>query len=152
MVISKATVSAFMIGLGACAQSVAQETPKPRRAEFEVVADSLVHQALREAHWGIEVWDQGRNLMLYGHNWDKHFIPASNTKLVVTSVAMGLLGPDWRYRTPINLVGAPGDSVPRGLIIKGTGDPTMSGRYFGSDLAVLDSIADSLYVKGVRRI
>ncbi|MGQ0813794.1 MAG: D-alanyl-D-alanine carboxypeptidase/D-alanyl-D-alanine endopeptidase, partial [Gemmatimonadota bacterium] len=134
-----------------CAKPVAPEPPV-RRQEFMVVADSLVHAGLREAHWGIEVWDQGRNQLLYGHNHFRHFIPASNTKLVVTTVAMGLLGPDWRYATPIMVAGAAGDTAPRALIIKGTGDPTWSGRYYGSDLAVLDAIADSLAVKGIRQI
>lgn len=152
MPITKAA-TAFLIAItaAACAPPVQPETARPR-TRFEAVADSLVHAGLREAHWGIEVWDQGRNQMLYGHNWDKHFIPASNTKLVVTTVAMGLLGPDWRYQTPIMIAAAQGDSMARALIIKGSGDPTMSGRYFGSDLAVLDSMADSLYVKGIRRI
>jgi serine-type D-Ala-D-Ala carboxypeptidase/endopeptidase (penicillin-binding protein 4) len=159
MSISKAAAALLLaLSAAACAKA-APQSPTPaagqaavRQADFRSVADSLVDFGLKEAHWGIEVWDQARNAMIYGHNHDKHFVPASNTKLVVTTVAMGLLGPDWRYRTPIMLAGAPGDSAPGALIIKGTGDPTWSGRYFGSDLAVLDSIADSLYVKGVRRI
>ena len=153
MLISKATVLTFVLAAGvvACA-SPQPDTPTPRRTEFEVVSDSLIHQALRETHWGIGVWDQGRNQLLYGHNWDKHFIPASNTKLVVTTVAMGLLGPEWRYKTPIMVAGAAGDTAPGALIIKGTGDPTWSARYFGNDLAVIDSIADSLAVAGIKRI
>src|SRR5687768_15054391 len=159
MAISKAAAALLLaLGAGACAKA-GPESPTPaagqaaaRQPDFRSVADSLVNHGMKEAHWGIEVWDQTRNVMLYGHNHDKHFVPASNTKLVVTTVAMGLLGPEWRYRTPIMLEGAPGDSAPRALIIKGTGDPTWSARYFGSDLAVLDSIADSLFVKGVRRI
>jgi serine-type D-Ala-D-Ala carboxypeptidase/endopeptidase (penicillin-binding protein 4) len=137
---------------GACARTVEAPAPRIKSPEYVTVADSIVHFGLREAHWGIELWDQGRNQQLYGHNYMKHFVPASNTKLVVTTVAMGLLGPDWRYETPILVAGAPGDTAPRALIIRGTGDPTWSARYFGSDLGVLDSIADSLAVKGIRRI
>jgi D-alanyl-D-alanine carboxypeptidase/D-alanyl-D-alanine-endopeptidase (penicillin-binding protein 4) len=116
------------------------------------VVDSVVHGALRETQWGIEVWDQKRNQTLLAHNPHVHFVPASNTKLVVTTVALGLLGSNWRYQTPVRAAGAPGDSAPRALIIKGSGDPTMSARYFQSRTAVLDAFADSLALKGVRRI
>ncbi|MGQ0561372.1 MAG: D-alanyl-D-alanine carboxypeptidase/D-alanyl-D-alanine endopeptidase [Gemmatimonadota bacterium] len=150
---AKATASLLLIGAfaPACAKP-APPTPEVRRQEFVWVADSLVHYGLRSALWGIEVWDQGRNQRLYGHNFDKQFIPASNTKLVVTTVALGLLGPDWRYATPIMVAGAPRDSAPRALIVKATGDPSWSARFHGGELAVLDSIADSLAVNGIRRI
>lgn len=141
----------FALTASACARNEPAQ-PEPRRLEFTRVADSLLHNVLREAHWGVEVWDQSRNQLLWAHNFDKHFVPASNTKIVVTTVAMGLLGPDWRYQTPLDVLGAPGDTAPRGLIVRGSGDPTMSGRYFGSDLAVIDSLADSLAFHGVKRI
>ncbi len=136
--------------LGACSQPVPQ-TPAPRFG-FSVVADSVILFGLRETQWGVEVWDQARNQPLYSHNAERHFIPASNTKLVVTTVAMGMLGPEWRYQTPVQVAGAAGDSAPGALIIKGSGDPTMSARFFGNDFAVLDSLADSLAVKGIKRI
>ena len=130
----------------------APPAPTPNRLGFAFTADSILNIGLRNTQWGIEVWDQGRDQPLYSHDADRHFIPASNTKLVVTTVAMGTLGPDWRYATPVIVAGAPGDSVPRTLIIKGSGDPSMSARFFGGDLAVLDSMADSLVAHGVRRI
>lgn len=152
--IPKATFSFLALGtlLGACSSSAPPPRPEPRPAGVAAVADSVVHGALRETQWGIEVWDQERNQTLFGHNAHVHFVPASNTKLVVTTVALGLLGPDWRYQTPVSVSGAPGDSAPRALIIKGSGDPSMSARYFKSRTAVLDAFADSLALKGIRRI
>src|SRR5687768_17112178 len=128
---SKAASALLLIAsiTAACARTVEEPAPKITRPEYVTVSDSIVHFALHQALWGIELWDQGRNQQLYGHNYMKHFVPASNTKLVVTAVAMGLLGPDWRYETPILVSGAPGDSAPRALIIRGTGDPTWSARY-----------------------
>jgi serine-type D-Ala-D-Ala carboxypeptidase/endopeptidase (penicillin-binding protein 4) len=46
--------------------------------------------------WGVALVDQGGNL-LYGRNPDRLFIPASNTKLVVSAVASALLPPDWKW-------------------------------------------------------
>jgi D-alanyl-D-alanine carboxypeptidase/D-alanyl-D-alanine-endopeptidase (penicillin-binding protein 4) len=152
--IPKATLSFPLLAtlLAACSASAPPARPEPNRSGLAAVVDSVVHGALRETHWGIEVWDQERNRTVFAHNAHLHFVPASNTKLVVTSVALGLLGPDWRYQTPVRVSGTPGDSAPRTLIIKGSGDPTMSARYFESRTAVLDAFADSLALKGIRRI
>lgn len=151
--ISKATYSVLALALlAACSSAPLPARPEPNRFAFQSVADSLMHFALRETLWGVEVWDQARNEPIFAHNSGRHFVPASNTKLIVTTVALGLLGPDWRYRTPVMLAGAQSDSAPSALIIKGSGDPTMSARYFSSRTAVLDAFADSLSARGVRRI
>ena len=142
---------AFLILIGACASAPAAR-PQAQATPFQLTVDSVLQNDLRETVWGIEVLDQTSNRVVFSENRDKHFIPASNTKLVVTTVAMGTLGPDFRYRTPLFLAGAPGDSAPRGLLIVGQGDPTMSGRFHGDDFAVVRMLADSLYARGVRRI
>ena len=138
--------------LTACASTTpGPEAPTPRNP-FAAI-DSVVQIDFYETQWGIEVLDRTSNRIIVAHNPLRHFIPASNTKLVVTTVAMGTLGPEFRYRTPFYLSGAPGDSAPRGLLIAGRGDPTMSGRFHGGDdFAVAKGLADSLYAKGVRRI
>ena len=43
--------------------------------------------------WGVALMDEGGRL-IYGRNPDRLFIPASNTKLVVSAVASALLPPD----------------------------------------------------------
>jgi len=87
--------------------------------------------------------------MLYARNAEKHFIPASNTKLVVTLVAMGELGPDWRFTTEIHALG-PIDTVASALVVRGSGDPTLSQRFQSTDFAALDSLADQVARAGVR--
>jgi D-alanyl-D-alanine carboxypeptidase/D-alanyl-D-alanine-endopeptidase (penicillin-binding protein 4) len=102
--------------------------------------------------WGIEVRDQETGRILYQRNGNRHYIPASNTKLIVTTVAMGTLGPEFRYRTPVIAGESTGDGAVRGIMIVGKGDPTMSARFWGSPLAVAYAIADSIYNAGIRRI
>ncbi|HEY0811600.1 MAG TPA: D-alanyl-D-alanine carboxypeptidase/D-alanyl-D-alanine-endopeptidase [Longimicrobiales bacterium] len=145
------TLPPWLLLLSACASAPPQPT-QPIRSPFAVTADSVLQIDFRETVWGIEVLDQTNNRVIFSENPNKHFIPASNTKLVVTTVAMGTLGPDFRYRTPLFLAGAAGDTAPRGLLIVGQGDPTMSGRFFGDDFAVVNMLADSLKARGVRRI
>lgn len=136
----------------ACTQPVAQ-TPQPRVDPFLATVDSIINIDVGNAHWGVEILDNTNNRAIYAHNATRQFIPASNTKLVVTAVAMGTLGPEFRYQTPIFVAGSAGDSVANGLLIVGQGDPTMSGRFYGGDdFAVVKMLADSLHAKGIRRI
>jgi serine-type D-Ala-D-Ala carboxypeptidase/endopeptidase (penicillin-binding protein 4) len=83
--------------------------------------------------WGVAlVNDQGK--LLFGRNADKLFIPASNTKLVVTSVASALLPPDWTVNTSVYSAGPVDSGVVQGdLVLYGRGDPTMSKRCYSVD-------------------
>ena len=52
--------------------------------------------------------------------------PASLAKLLTTAAALDMLGPAWRWRTPVWLGGPLRDGVLEGpLVIKGSGDPTL---------------------------
>jgi len=122
----------------------------PRLAE---VIDSVVSSPdLAATSWGIAVRDAATGAWLARLNARRHFIPASNTKLVVTAVALGVLGPDYRWETPVYADAAPGDTVAAGIVVIGRGDPTFSKRFRETDLSVTDSIADRIAVAGIRRI
>ncbi len=57
-------------------------------------------------------------------------MPASNMKLFTTSSAIALLGPDYTYQAGLYIDGEIQDSLLKGnLIIRGSGDPTIYGRY-----------------------
>lgn len=52
-------------------------------------------------------------------------VPASNVKLVTTGLALGLLGPDFRFETRIAYSGSITNGVLKGdIYIIGGGDPT----------------------------
>src|SRR5688572_4876853 len=73
--------------LTACASTTpGPEAPTPRNP-FAAI-DSVVQIDFYETQWGIEVLDRTSNRIIVAHNPLRHFIPASNTKLVVTTVAM----------------------------------------------------------------
>lgn len=124
------------------------------RPAFVGVVDSITKTPpLDRTAWGIEVYDLDADRVLYQLNARKHFVPASNTKLIVTTVTMGELGPDWRYHTPVYALLDPGaDTIARALVLVGRGDPTFSGRFNPSEFAVADSLADSVAVAGIRRV
>ena len=124
------------------------------RAAFDEVVDSITRTPpLDRTAWGIEVYDLAAGRVVYRLNAHKHFVPASNTKLVATTVAMGVLGPDWRYRTPVYAVMDPGaDTIARRLVLVGRGDPTFSARFNPDEFAVADSLADSVAIAGIRHV
>lgn len=114
------------------------------------------------ATWGVVVSDTSGRL-LYTRNADRLFIPASNTKLVVSAAATVLLDPDFRIETSLFGSGPLDDGVLDGdLVVYGGGDPTFSERCYGTDTLALgacdqaldrvQALADSLWARGVRHI
>ncbi|HEY5060606.1 MAG TPA: D-alanyl-D-alanine carboxypeptidase, partial [Gemmatimonadaceae bacterium] len=143
-----------------CAVSHAASAPAPAgtaigRAALPRAIDSLVNAPeFRSANWGILIVDPLANDTLYAHNAPKLFIPASNEKLVTTSVMLERLGPDYRYRTTIAAHGiVHGDTLSGDLAVIGRGDPTASNHMLKGDAMLpLREIADSLWQRGVRVI
>jgi D-alanyl-D-alanine carboxypeptidase/D-alanyl-D-alanine-endopeptidase (penicillin-binding protein 4) len=113
--------------------------------------------------WGVSVLDH-RGKQLYGRNQRRLFTPASNTKLVVTTVAAALLPPDLTVRTSLYGAGPLVAGVLKGdLVLYGRGDPTFSRRCYAVDtLSVgacdrdpfvrLRLMADTLKARGVRQV
>jgi D-alanyl-D-alanine carboxypeptidase/D-alanyl-D-alanine-endopeptidase (penicillin-binding protein 4) len=111
--------------------------------------------------WGVAVTDMDGHL-LYGRNADRLFIPASNTKLVVSIVGNALLGPDFTVRTSVYGSGPLTNGILAGdLVLYGRGDPTFSRRCYDADTAragacdrdpaeKLRLLARQLYESGMR--
>jgi D-alanyl-D-alanine carboxypeptidase/D-alanyl-D-alanine-endopeptidase (penicillin-binding protein 4) len=145
---------------GGCTMFGATSAPHAGRADHvtrgQLVRsiDSMVNApAFRSAMWGVLVVDPLANDTIYAHNAAKLFIPASNQKLVSTSVLLEQLGPDYRFRTVIAARGTIAEEVLNGdLVVIGRGDPTASDHMKGDAMATLHDIADSLWQRGIRRI
>lgn len=110
---------------------------------------------LDQVNWGIQIVDPERGQILYSHNAHRKFVPASNMKILSTAAALVLLGPGYRYETEVWGIGTlePGPGVLHGdLVLRATGDPTFSERFYPSAEAALDSLAQGLWAAGVRRV
>ncbi len=104
------------------------------------------------ALWGVAIANP-RGRLVFKRNGDRLFVPASNVKLVVAAVASALLPPDYRYRTSVYAAGPVDRGTVRGdLVLYGRGDPTLSARYYPSELAAFDELADSLKARGITRV
>jgi serine-type D-Ala-D-Ala carboxypeptidase/endopeptidase (penicillin-binding protein 4) len=110
--------------------SLAAQLPKKAARQL----DSLLDAAPFDRNlWGVALVDD-RGRLVYGRNADKLFIPASNTKLVVTSVAAALFPADWTVPTSVYAAGPVQDGVLLGdLVLYGRGDPTFGRRCYATD-------------------
>ncbi|MET7901265.1 D-alanyl-D-alanine carboxypeptidase/D-alanyl-D-alanine-endopeptidase [Streptomyces sp. NPDC005355] len=87
-----------------------------------VLADPL----MKGGAASVVVADADSGAALYRHRPDDRLMPASNTKLFTSAAAMGLLGPDYTFRTDVLTDGSRHGRVLRGdLYLRGTGDPTL---------------------------
>jgi len=135
------------------APSPADAAPGSRSALTRMI-DSMVNAPeFRTAMWGVLIVDPVKHDTLYRHNAEKLFIPASNEKIVTSSVALEQLGPDYRFRTSIAARGTLSNGTLTGdLAVVGRGDPTVSDHMKGDAMIPLRAIADSLWQRGIRRI
>jgi D-alanyl-D-alanine carboxypeptidase/D-alanyl-D-alanine-endopeptidase (penicillin-binding protein 4) len=148
------TVSLFLT-LSACASAAqTRQAPRTARQLQEAIDQVLDRAAFENATWGVLVMDLEQDEVLYRRNPRQSFIPASITKLYTTAAALDLLGPDYRYRTPLYTDGDVVDGVLRGnLIVRGSGDPVIGGRFNDGDLTeAFRNWADALLAAGIHRI
>jgi len=121
--------------------------------------------AARGAFWGIQVTDLKAGRTLYQLNSDRLFVPASNTKLLTTALALVRLGPQFTFETRVTAPRTPDrDGCIHGsLRLVGGGDPNLSARAIpyqpeparaapapGYALAALAELADQVAAKGVK--
>lgn len=105
------------------------------------------------AEWSILVLSLENGDTLFARDPDRPLAPASNVKLLTTSAALHYLGPDFRYNTLLVADGTvTGESLRGDLIVYGTGDPGLSGRFYPDRTTALEMMADSLLEAGIRRI
>ncbi|MCB0283705.1 MAG: D-alanyl-D-alanine carboxypeptidase/D-alanyl-D-alanine-endopeptidase [Calditrichaeota bacterium] len=109
---------------------------------------------LANAQVGLYIEALKDNETIYSHNEKKLFVPASNEKLYTTASALELLDSTYQFKTEFYQSGKINAGVLDGnLIVRGMGDPSISGRFRDSDiLAFFKDWADSLKAHGINEI
>jgi serine-type D-Ala-D-Ala carboxypeptidase/endopeptidase (penicillin-binding protein 4) len=157
-------IAAALLVPPAGAQSADHQKVRQDVARFRARVASILDQANAEKlAWGIFVADRQTGEALYELNADHFFTPASNAKVVTTSLALATLGADYRFRTTLEskaTVGSDG-RLAGDLILVGRGDPDLSNRRFpyagsGDRLGVTEKIlaelVDAAVAKGLREV
>lgn len=102
--------------------------------------------------WGVQVRSVDRGDVLFAHNAGKLMMPASNMKILTLAAAAERLGWDHRYTTTLETAAPVLDGALHGdLIVRGTGDPTISTRG-DRHTAVFTAWADALRLAGISSI
>ncbi len=127
-------------------------TPSPRTLTAGI--DAYIGQPqFARADWGIAVRSLDTGKVLYTHNANRLFVPASSAKLFTAALALARLGNTRRIVTTLyatsSRVGSAG--VLRGdLILYGRGDPSLGLKDVSPDWA--DQLAAALAARGIKRV
>ncbi len=138
----------------------------PERVLARRLRRELAAPDFQRGFWGVYVYSLDRHRVLFSHNGEQWFTPASNAKLFTLAAALHLLGPDYRFHTALQATAAPGASgiIAGDVILSGAGDPSLSGRPYPyrpdppspqlpyDPEAVPRALARQLAARGVTRI
>jgi len=92
--------------------------------------------------------------IIFQHNETKNFLPASTQKLLTSAAALHYLGEEFRFSTRLYLDGnlqSNGEFIGN-IIIRGTGDPSLSDLFSNNPLAIFERWAYLLDSIGIRSI
>ena len=144
-----------------CSQRPAPAYPERRMIsphnirELHSRIDQLINQPrFQPAHFGIYIMEPQTGGIIYSRNAHDLFMPASNMKLITTAATLDILGEDYTYETRLYTDGKIENGILKGdLWIKGSGDPTISGRYYDGQIEhIFQSWTDSLKKLGINKI
>ena len=146
-------------GIGLAALGLALTAPSYGASLAEKIDAALAGDT---AFWGIQVMDLSSGQTLYERNASHFFVPASNTKLFTTAMALSRLGPDFTFQTRVFASSAPDEEgrIRGPLRLIGGGDPNLSARAIpyrigpisGNPLGAIEDLADQVAARGVKRI
>ncbi len=119
----------------------------------EAVDKFVSHSSLRYASVGVNVIDLDSAKSSATYRPEQANITASTMKTVVSSAALGLLGPHFRFETPVYLDGEVVDGCFKGnIVIRGIGDPTLGSVFLPNQANIVDEILDALRARGITSI
>jgi PBP4 family serine-type D-alanyl-D-alanine carboxypeptidase len=154
-------------------------TPAGSHAQQNPALASAIQKVMdrheyKHASFGIEFYALDTGTVVYAHDAEKLFVPASTTKTLTEGALLANLGQDYRFRTKIFRTGrVDGKGRLKGdLILVAAGDPNLSNRIQpdntlafvdedhsyggpalpGDPLTVIKLLAKQVRAKGIRRI
>jgi len=140
---------ALAVGIFLSDATVAAGQCRSGTGQVEAISNSRA----ADAFWSYVVRDSSGTL-LECHNREKLVRPASNLKLLTSAAILDRLGSDFTYKTYMYGVGRQiGDTWDGDVIIRGSGDPSISGTFYDKDrFHVFEQFFRALDTLGIRRI
>lgn len=150
----------LLLACGVCAQSpdvtaTAENAPQTV-ADLRARLDAVIQQPQYvRGLWGVKVASLDTGRVLYEHNSEKLFSPASNCKLYTVALGLHRLGADYCMKTSLYARKAPDAAgvLDGELMVFGRGDPTMKSPSLTiNGLAALDPLVEAVVKAGVKTI
>lgn len=111
---------------------------------------------MRNANWGLAVYDPKNKKMIHSYNENVSLIPASTTKLLTTETAMAILGKDFQWTTQLEYSGNIDEqgALHGNLYIIGSADPSLgTGRGGAATYStIINDFTFSIKDLGIKRI
>lgn len=145
------------VALAAIPAFVGAQAPAPAAAPAGTLAQSIdayiAQSQFSRGDWGIAVRSLATGQLLYAHNADRLFVPASNAKLFTAGLALARIGSSTRIATTLYATSTRVDAkgTLRGdLILYGRGDPSLGLPDASPNWA--DRLASALAERGIKRV
>ncbi|MEY3607264.1 MAG: D-alanyl-D-alanine carboxypeptidase/D-alanyl-D-alanine-endopeptidase [Verrucomicrobiota bacterium] len=145
----------LVLGLGGPLRGAEAAAPSTLAELQERLERRLRDERFRGGLWGVQVVSLTSGRVWFEHEPGRLMSPASNSKLFAGALALDVLGPEYRIRTPVQASAAPlaGGALPGDLFIAGRGDPSWRTRGTGRPFsATFAPVVEILRRAGVRRI
>jgi len=143
----KRITSLMITALAAALPLLASYTPQ------EAVDKFVSNNTLRYASLGVQVIDLDSAKSIASYRPEQANITASTMKTVVSSAALGLLGPHFRFETPVYITGEERAGCLYGdIIVKGMGDPTLGSVFLPCQANIVEEIIAALRARGIDRV
>src|SRR5215467_1904819 len=162
--------TALVLSLGAASAAAGQQTAGLASASQKV----MDRPQFRHANFGIKFYALDTGTVLYAHDADKLFVPASTTKILSEGALLAHLGSDYRFHTRIFHTGTIDKKghLKGDLVLVAAGDPNLSNRILADNtlafvdedhsyggaalpvdpLSVIKRLAKQVRERGVRKI
>lgn len=119
----------------------------------EAIDRFVANPSLRYASVGVQLISLDSMRSVASYRPEQANITASTMKTVVSSAALGLLGPHFRFETPVYLDGELKDGCFKGnIIIRGTGDPTLGSVFLPNQANIVTEVVNALHDWGIRKV
>ncbi|MGI9239828.1 MAG: D-alanyl-D-alanine carboxypeptidase/D-alanyl-D-alanine endopeptidase [Verrucomicrobiales bacterium] len=139
-----ATAAAALIFLLTSTPPVLAAEPGAQNAALQSAVEALAGSpSMRSGILGVAVLPLAGGGIVYDHEGEKSLVPASAMKVITTASAIHYLGPDYRFKTTLQL------DDEGNVIIRGSGDPSLAE--YSSD-TVFASFAAKLKEAGITRL
>lgn len=118
------------------------------------IENLLNSEKLNNAHIGVNIFSIDKDKTIYSLNENKNFVPASTIKLLTTGAALHYLGGGFVYSNQVYLDGNIKDNGEfiGNIIIRGSGDPTLSLDFYDNEKVIFDKIVSKLDSLGIKSI